>query len=62
MVLFLRGLEVWGVERRDRLRWMDIGSEFGLCYWCWVFFAVLVVFVIFIDRFFREGVCVGGGE
>lgn len=31
MVLFLRGLEVWGVERRDRLRRMDIVSEFGLC-------------------------------
>lgn len=23
ILLFLRGLEVWGVERRDRLRWMD---------------------------------------
>lgn len=30
-----------GVERGDRLRWMDIGSEFGLSYWCWIFFWLL---------------------
>lgn len=51
MVLFLRGLEVWGVERRDILRWMDIGSEFGLCYWCWIFF--LLLFGCFCCNFHR---------
>lgn len=46
-----------GVERRDGLRWMDIGSEFGLYYWCWIFLAVflVVLVVFFIHRFFREG-------
>lgn len=43
---------------------MDIGSEFGLCYWCWFFSGCcMVVFVVFfIDRFFREGVCGEGGS
>lgn len=61
MVLFLRGLEVWGVERRDRLRWMDIGSEFGLCYWCWIlFFCCCLVFFVVIF-FLGRGFVWGGG-
>lgn len=36
MVLFLEGVGGLG-----GLRWIDTGSEFGLCYLCWIFlFAV----------------------
>lgn len=27
-----------GGWRFGGLRWIDTGSEFGLCYWCWIFF------------------------
>lgn len=51
--LLCYGAVFGGGWRFGGLRWIDTGSEFGLCYWCWIFFfaVFLVGFVVFfIDR------------